>query len=155
MRFSLFLGYFDAKFDIGQVLSDYLLETASFDIVPSPCLKGNRPLFFCLDKKRLGLPLKVETVSRLMSSFLHRAGAKHDVSAHHLRSIVASSAFELGADVQSICLHCRWESTSVFFNFYLRSCVEQRLEHLPSGNDGSCVPQVLYAAFHRDVGHSQ
>ena len=146
----------DSVIDLGHVLNEYLLETAQFDVVPSPRLKGSRPLFFCLDKKRIGLPLKVESVSRLMTSFLQRAGAAADVSARHLRSIVASSAFELGASVQSICLHCRWESSTVFFNFYLRSCLEKRLEHLPAtGGDGSTVPRVLFAAFHRDFGHSQ
>ena len=146
----------DPVIDLGHVLNEYILETAQFDIVPLPRLRGSRPLFFCLDKKRVGLPLKVETISRLMTGFLRKAGAEPDVSARHLRSIVASSAFELGASVQAICLHCRWESSTVFFNFYLRSCLENRLEQLPSsGGDGSTVPRVLIAAFHRDFGHSQ
>ena len=147
----------DGIFDAGRVLDEYLQESDQWDIAPSPRLGGAQPLFFCMDKKRSGLPLKSETVSHIFLRFLRRAGAETDVLARHLRSIVASSAYELGVSLRPLCLHCRWETASVFFNFYLRSGVERRLEEMPSsGEDGSVVPLVLFAAYRRDFpGHSQ
>ena len=139
----------DPLIDLGQVLGDYMAEIGDIDISISP-LTHKVPLFFCMDAKRLGSPMKVETVSKVLTKFLRRSGAPKGVSARHMRAFVASSAYELGASVQAVCLHCRWESPTTFFRFYLKTDSERRLKVLPvGGRDGSIVPMVMYAVLRR------
>ena len=142
----------DRLIDLGSVLEAYIQESSLYDVAPSPRIRGKQPLFFCVDKKRFGLPLQSDTVAKIMVRFLRTAGAHSDVSARHLRSVVASSAFELGASLQAVCLHCRWRTTSVFLEHYLRSATEARLDNVPTtGEEGSVVPLVLYSAYQRDI----
>ena len=108
------------------------------------------------DRKKLFLPLResnnreisAATISRWLKSLILMAsalaGESRDlrrtlgISAHEIRALSTSYAFEVGASLDSILNAGRWSSHSCFSAFYLRICVELA--------DGMCAIGPVVAA---------
>lgn len=112
------------------------------------------PLFVCLDGRRFGEPLRVDSVSEVLRRFLACAvPATLILQARQIRAISASSAYELGLPLDEVCRHFRWRSGETFLEHYQRWNVESRLDTIPEGpQDGSRVGLVFAAALHRFRG---
>ena len=109
------------------------------------------PAFVCYDRAKYGKPLEPATISRILRRFLEGLGLQGERSkAHRIRSYAASAAYELGVDLQELCLHFRWVSSSTFLDHYYLRGVEVPLSPGPSGpRDGSRVSRAFAMALER------
>lgn len=114
------------------------------------------PLFVRYDREAFGKPLQAVTVSRILRRFLEGLGLEPDrAKASRLRSYAASAAYELGIDIQELCLHFRWASPGTFLQHYYRRGVETALVPGPSGpRDGSRVSLAFAMALERSLVNS-
>ena len=141
---------FVARFPLGDVLRQVLDDVSSREVVRS---EAGAPLFVCLDGRRRGRPLTVDTVSNVLSRFLAFAGLAGDAAhARQIRAYAASSAYELGVDAHDICDHFRWRDVTTFRQHYRRHSLEVPLDALPRGlRRGSLVVHAFDLAFGRDI----
>jgi hypothetical protein len=109
------------------------------------------PLFVRYDRESFGRPLEPATVSKILRRFLEGAGLSGERAlAHRIRSYAASAAYELGIDLQELCLHFRWASSATFLRHYYLQGVETRLSPSPRGpRDGSRVSRAFALALQR------
>lgn len=143
----------DAPFGLRGALAAVLRDAPRERVhaLPASGLHVVAPLFVCLDGRRFGEPLSVDSVSFILRRFLaYSVPTALTLEARHIRAISASSAYELGVPLDEVCRHFRWQSAATFLDHYQRWNVETRLPSLPEGpQDGSRVGLAFAAALHR------
>jgi hypothetical protein len=136
-------------FPLGKVLQQVLSDVPEADVA---AVDGGLPLFVSMDGTRRGQPLSVDTVSNILCRFLVSVGLRDDAAqARQVRAYVASSAYELGVDIQDICDHFRWSDAATFRRHYRRHGLEIPLPSLPrGGRRGFQVVRAFELALGRD-----
>jgi hypothetical protein len=134
-----------------EVVSD--VQRTHIRAVPAPGGVLFHPMFVCLDARRLGEPLDVDTISHVLRRFLAGLGASpRQAQARMVRSFSASSAYELGVPVDEVCRHFRWKDSGTFLGHYHRWDVELPIS-IPEGpRDGSRVSLAFGMALRRLQG---